>query len=508
MAETNSIVDINEEEIQQPTLSQEKTLLEETNEFEHMDQFEEENGPTDKNASADIFLSPENRTNSSIETNQSNGNSDMSSSTGETMASIGKRPKKRLSGAQSKKRRRLLQELKAIAERAEGGALHSRTDDSQMDEDRSKPNGAKTSGVEINDTEESPNGDNSASSPMDVTVQNGKSVIPTTADSAEPNSMPTDTHYKRVGTKDNRNDESADLEEDQKKKKRTRKRKNKKTAGNSSLGEKEGTEKGPSTSTGNNSLTNLTAQMQKKSEKPNFISESEKSRKMQEAPRFGNAEQKPREKEVAFERTVKIDESLRLAIVDANDQTGGLNAAVLDKMEEYLLKALDAHLAKIDETERPPILPWTGTVGSAYRVNCLDKMAADWLYEIVPKPSFCPGQKLCVVTALSLKVRKPKLLKVTVWVPGKAENFEVLTKRIGRLNPSLPTVGWKKFRTDVKEGGQLVTFGMPEEHLAPLEALECTAFSGTKMLFFRVKKNNKEDFETEDENVMETVNDE
>ena len=85
-----------------------------------------------------------------------------------------------------------------------------------------------------------------------------------------------------------------------------------------------------------------------------------------------------------------------------------------------------------------------------------------------------------------------KLLKVTVWVPGKPEDFEVLSKRIGRLNPTLQTSKWVKYRCEEKDGGQLIYFGMPEAHLIPMEALECTAFCGTKLLHFRVKKESGE----------------
>lgn len=143
-------------------------------------------------------------------------------------------------------------------------------------------------------------------------------------------------------------------------------------------------------------------------------------------------------------------------------------------------------------SEKPPILVWSGSVGSVYRVDCLDKRAADWLETTVQNPDFYPGLSLCVVQAKSLKPKKPKLLKVTVWVPGKQEDFEMLTKRIGRLNPTLQTSGWIKFKSEEKENGQLISFGMPEDHLQSMEAIECTAFSGTKMLHFRVKKGNED----------------
>lgn len=188
----------------------------------------------------------------------------------------------------------------------------------------------------------------------------------------------------------------------------------------------------------------------------------------------------------------KIEESLRLAIVDVNEQSGGLSELVQRSMEGKILAALDAYLDKMKVSEKPPIFVWSGPIGKAYRIDCLDKRAADWLTSTVQAPNFFPGQKLCVVRAESLKQKKTKLLKVTVWVPGEPESFEVLTKRIGRLNPTLQTSEWVKFNCEEKENGQLVSFGMPEAHLTPLEALECTAFCGTKLLHFRVKKESTE----------------
>src|SRR6202012_6237437 len=107
--------------------------------------------------------------------------------------------------------------------------------------------------------------------------------------------------------------------------------------------------------------------------------------------------------------------------------------------------------------------------------DCLDKLAADWLTTTVMKPDFFPGQNLCIVRAENLKPKIAKLLKVTVWVPGQPEDFEVLTKRIGRVNPTLQTSEWVKFKSEENDNGQLVSFGMPEAHLTPMEALECTA---------------------------------
>lgn len=185
--------------------------------------------------------------------------------------------------------------------------------------------------------------------------------------------------------------------------------------------------------------------------------------------------------------TDRLEECLRLAIVDVDNQMGGLSEAVQGSMEEHILRALDAHLDKMQPSEKPPILIWSGPVDKAYRVDCIDKLAADWLTATVSTAEFFPGQRLCVVKAEDLKQKKAKLLKVTVWVPGKPEDFEVLSKRIGRLNPTLQTSEWIKFRCEEKDNGQLISFGMPEAHLIPMEALECTAFCGTKLLHFRVK---------------------
>lgn len=201
---------------------------------------------------------------------------------------------------------------------------------------------------------------------------------------------------------------------------------------------------------------------------------------------------KPKATKAKRPESDRIDEKLRLSIVGASDHTAGLSEEILKGMEGRVLEALDAYLDKMPASERPPILVWSGIIGSAYRVDCLDQRAAEWLETTVKRQDFYPGQKLTVVQTQSLKRKKPRLLKVTVWVPGQQEKFEVLTKRIKLLNPTLLTSGWVKFKSEEKDNGQLITFGMPENHLQSMEALECTAFCGTKMIHFRVKKEDKD----------------
>lgn len=77
---------------------------------------------------------------------------------------------------------------------------------------------------------------------------------------------------------------------------------------------------------------------------------------------------------------------------------------------------------------------------------------------------------------------------MTTWVLGKPEDFVTLVKRIEKLNPPLKSTAWVKFNAEEKEGGQLTAFGMPQEQAKDMEALECSAFSGIRLLTFRIKK--------------------
>lgn len=78
--------------------------------------------------------------------------------------------------------------------------------------------------------------------------------------------------------------------------------------------------------------------------------------------------------------------------------------------------------------------------------------------------------------------------KVPQRAPENSNTVDTYPSKTGpgpsTLNLTLKTSEWVKFKSGEKEGGRFITFGMPEENLAPMEALECTAFSGTKILHF------------------------
>lgn len=124
----------------------------------------------------------------------------------------------------------------------------------------------------------------------------------------------------------------------------------------------------------------------------------------------------------------------------------------------------------------------------------MDQDIVKWVRHLLLKPSFNPNGSYAVVLAQCLfakKEREPKpiLRRVTCWVPGTDEiDFDTLMRRIQFLNPTLKATEWKKFAIYEKEGGHLVCFGMPEEHVKDLQAVECTAFSGLRMLSFRIKR--------------------
>src|SRR6202012_1977514 len=126
------------------------------------------------------------------------------------------------------------------------------------------------------------------------------------------------------------------------------------------------------------------------------------------------------------------------------------------------------HLQKMTSSQEPPRIVWSGTVRGALRIDCIDQLTVKWVGNLLLTPSFNPTGEYAVVLAQCLFAKKtrepkPKLRRATVWVPGKTVDFDVLMRRIQYLNPTLKSTEWKKFGIDEKEGGNLISFGLPEE---------------------------------------------
>lgn len=190
----------------------------------------------------------------------------------------------------------------------------------------------------------------------------------------------------------------------------------------------------------------------------------------------------------------KLPEDLRLAIVYTDDHTKVMEEDTSVAIQGQLLKELDEFLVGMKSSQKPPRLVWTGNVRGVLRIDCIDQATVKWVRDLLLKQSFNPDGKYAVVLAQCLyakKTREPRqvLRRVTCWVPGNEEiDFAVLMRRIQLLNPTLKATEWTKFGIYEKEGGRIVSFGIPEEHVKDLEAVECTAFGGLKMLSFRIKK--------------------
>lgn len=118
-----------------------------------------------------------------------------------------------------------------------------------------------------------------------------------------------------------------------------------------------------------------------------------------------------------------IDESLRLAIVSVDDQSGGLEEAVVYYMEGHILEALDAHLDKMQASKRPPILTWTMPAGKAYRVDCLDKRAANWLTATVSTPGFFPRTETVCGTSQEPQAKESETFEGYDMGSGEAGGF-------------------------------------------------------------------------------------
>lgn len=203
-------------------------------------------------------------------------------------------------------------------------------------------------------------------------------------------------------------------------------------------------------------------------------------------PRVAQSDRKEPEK--------KLSGDLRLAIVYTGDLEKVMTEETFAGLQKRLLEELDAFLINRREVQVLPRIVWTGQVKGVLRIDCVDQPTVKWVRDLLLKESFNPEGELGVVLAECLfakKAREPKplLRRVTTWVQGNEEiDFVALMRRIQLLNPTLKAMEWKKFGVYEKEGGRIVSFGIPEEHVKDLEAVECTAFSGLRMMTFRIKK--------------------
>lgn len=209
----------------------------------------------------------------------------------------------------------------------------------------------------------------------------------------------------------------------------------------------------------------------------------------------GPKSQKGPEKQENKDSELRLPEDHRLAIVYSDDPMKVMTDDLYKALRSTFLTELDAHLSEMPAGQKPPRICWSGNVRGVLRIDCIDQTAVKWVRELMLKPTFNPDGIYAVVQAQSLfakaKIPKPILRRVTVWIPGENEgtvDFDALMRRIRLLNPTLKTAEWTKFGIYGKDGGSVIAFGIPEEHVKDLEDVECTAFGGLQMLSFRIKR--------------------
>lgn len=373
-----------------------------------------------------------------------------------------KNKRKRISGSQIRKRRRIERERRELENKS--GVVDFREMGNQTGNEHSSYMEVNETGDDImSDTRESPICSNRVGMSIPVDAQNDNT---TDHDNHKEGDHPMDNPTKPKSTT-------------QKKK---RNRKNHKLVRDGRHEPLEGTEV---SNTGNSNRDGPPNPI-KATDKTNtgtFVEPSRMTEKRSDKEKQKKPTKKPEDR---YQALVKEDE-LRLVIVQRDKPQDELPKEVQENLEIKILSELDKVLDTTEGAGRPPIMVGSGFVRGALRVECLDKFTADWLKTTVAEPDFYPGHTLTAVTVSSLR-KKPELVKVTTWVPGTPVDFADLTKRIGILNPSLKTEFWVQFKTELKQNGQLVTFGIPKERLNELEALECTAFCGMKTLEFRIKR--------------------
>lgn len=159
------------------------------------------------------------------------------------------------------------------------------------------------------------------------------------------------------------------------------------------------------------------------------------------------------------------DSHLRVAVIDKqdwnSDSLGRLTVTQVALLEGELTKRLDLALAGEGTGEPPIFRSWKHSQG-ILRIHCENDGSLTWLRTCITSlPPLWEGSMLELIPEGQL----PRLTKVTLWIPDKTEDTDVVLGRLKRQNPWAKVCDWVVFHTADREEpkGKILVFGVREQ---------------------------------------------
>lgn len=119
-------------------------------------------------------------------------------------------------------------------------------------------------------------------------------------------------------------------------------------------------------------------------------------------------------------------------------------------------------------------------------ITCADSIAKDWLFHTVPKLRIWNDAAIRVIDKTDL----PKLIKVSVWIPGIPEVPDKVAKRLACYNPDLRVSNWRLFKHIEKSSpsGLVLIFGILEDIIDIIKTRDMTLRYGLDRIPVSISK--------------------
>lgn len=155
--------------------------------------------------------------------------------------------------------------------------------------------------------------------------------------------------------------------------------------------------------------------------------------------------------------------NLRVAIINRSSPLGRVTPEQSEMIKKLLNRRLDEILlAPVTSTAAVPTFGGLRVVGEILRITCDDELALNWLTQVVDTSEpLWDGAQLKVVQEDQI----PKLWKVSIWIPGEAEEPRLAITRLSVQNPTLDVRSWCTFHSaaTVVPPGRLLVMGVGEK---------------------------------------------
>lgn len=183
----------------------------------------------------------------------------------------------------------------------------------------------------------------------------------------------------------------------------------------------------------------------------------------------------------------KVDDSLKVAIIDANNLDGILEAKVWENAKASIYGGIRKYIRTNPDADDLPVYEFLGNQKGVRIVSCGDEMSLNFLKSLVESLNFEEdGVSLKVILRSEIPVIKR--FKISVPITSEDETFEDLKAMIRGQNKKIGSSKWKFYIPKDKEekavGGTryLMFIGMHEEQVQKIKELNFFIHYGLEKL--------------------------